>query len=61
MKKVCLAKMLLVTKVRSRKQQGAWLVLNVNKVNGCRYSEQAVGGEMEEGKERELDRRLTGL
>lgn len=37
------------------------MVLDMNKVNGCRYSEQAVGGEMEEGKERELDRRVTGL
>lgn len=53
--------MLLVTEVRSRKQQGVCLVLDMNKVNGCRYSEQAVGGEMEEGKERELDRRVTGL
>ena len=60
-KRVCLAKKLLVTEVRSRNQQGVWLVLNTNKANGCRYSEQAVGGEMEEGKKRELDRRVTGL
>lgn len=54
-KRVCLVKMLLVTEVRSRKQQGVWLVLNMNKVNGCRYSEQAAGGEAEAGRERELD------
>lgn len=53
-KRVCLAKMSLVTEVRSGKQQGVWLVLNMNKVNGCKYSEQAVEGEMEVGREREL-------
>lgn len=53
--------MLLVTQLRSRKQQGRSLVFNMNQVNACRYSEQAVGGEMEAGRERELDLSVTGL